>query len=636
MIVSNEKRQDDEFTAERVSQEFIKAVVDSPAILGMADAYGYELPEDYTVLDMDAKVVAVQHFAKMNLDVRKQAAEMLGVKNAERWEVKEVVHLTKVQAAAVKEFKDEFHMEGDSYAKLDKYSIGFVLGAKGDYVETVKESVVHDDGSVSYVSTGETAFREGSVTLRVRKLRSELERGVKIPYVVLMGSARPIGKDEKLANPNIETEYDSMNAAFEREFADQNPTLVYDDRAASHNKQDPEGWKIRQYTLEGGTNVFSISAPRVSGWPRANTPDTYRFVDALIDADLLDGNDALIVTTDLYVPFQHASALSLLGLKRNFKVESVGYGGADRPMVEYAPEVKSTIDKVAGLHKELAAKNESQGGALNPLSEMREQVENIAAERKAEVLNGIVYRIKNDHNSLGGDVWRAESKRNCLPVGSPERQIAEEEFSALQNEYDQKYTQDMACFEMLYDIDPNRVDPTDAASLKVFGDAGSALVRLNWHGESISMAITEIQKYIEMLKTLTEGQDVIGELNQYARSTDIKWLPPGLEGFGALKHVITYAYMARGHKSRRESERIVAGLSSDMSNDYLSSRRGSKMTEAWLIKLPALLQQLDVMQAQELPAVKAKFLERYAAGERLSTMNSVEEQYDEHGSLKRF
>jgi hypothetical protein len=76
--------------------------------------------------------------------------------------------------------------------------------------------------------------------------------------------------------------------------------------------------------------------------------------------DMLHEQDAsmLLCTTDLYVPFQHADALRLLGLQAGVQVETVGYGGVSRTTQPYAGEINSTVNQTYLLDK-----------ALNPVAE---------------------------------------------------------------------------------------------------------------------------------------------------------------------------------------------------------------------------------------------------------------------------
>jgi hypothetical protein len=59
---------------------------------------------------------------------------------------------------------------------------------------------------------------------------------------------------------------------------------------------------------------------------RANTPDVLRYWAGL--ADLGSGDDVLLITTQIYVPFQHMEAVRVLGLERGCGVYSCGVDAA--------------------------------------------------------------------------------------------------------------------------------------------------------------------------------------------------------------------------------------------------------------------------------------------------------------------
>ena len=61
---------------------------------------------------------------------------------------------------------------------------------------------------------------------------------------------------------------------------------------------------------------------------RTNTPDSYQWF-ATEFAGLQAGQRLLLVTSDIYVPFQHADAVRVLGLPYEVTVETMGIQPGD-------------------------------------------------------------------------------------------------------------------------------------------------------------------------------------------------------------------------------------------------------------------------------------------------------------------
>ncbi|GAA0732965.1 hypothetical protein [Dactylosporangium roseum] len=110
----------------------------------------------------------------------------------------------------------------------------------------------------------------------------------------------------------------------------------------------PPGGSVSVRTFPG---VRVLAAP--SGDPRrrrANTADTYEFWAGLVH--LRPGDRILVVTSPVYVPFQHCDAIRLVGLPYRCGVDTVGFAPtrasvpqppeAARPD-RYLQEVRSTI-----------------------------------------------------------------------------------------------------------------------------------------------------------------------------------------------------------------------------------------------------------------------------------------------------
>jgi hypothetical protein len=95
--------------------------------------------------------------------------------------------------------------------------------------------------------------------------------------------------------------------------------------------------------------LFIIAAP--SSEPekrRANSADTYEFFFDRVKAD--EGAEILIVTSQIYVPYQHLEAMRTIAVPYKINLDTIGFapewGGALQGMNEpsnYLQEIRSTI-----------------------------------------------------------------------------------------------------------------------------------------------------------------------------------------------------------------------------------------------------------------------------------------------------
>jgi hypothetical protein len=156
---------------------------------------------------------------------------------------------------------------------------------------------------------------------------ARLAARLRIGAVAALGSLRPLGPEER-ALPGAEgcaTEADALAAGVRAAFAADVPVLV--------------------------------APPGDPGAPRANTADTYAHWAAL--AGPRPDERILIVTSPIYVPFQHCDAIRILALPYRCGIETVGFdpsrsgtpqppgaAGPDRVL----PEIRSAIRAARALH----------------------------------------------------------------------------------------------------------------------------------------------------------------------------------------------------------------------------------------------------------------------------------------------
>jgi len=187
---------------------------------------------------------------------------------------------------------------------------------------------------------------------------------VRTSSVVALGGHRPFGtsdnpdRDEfvlatRLGHPELTEEYQALDLGTRDAFSLGEPTRVEGER------HDTIGgtWGIRHYVRPGGTTVQVAAAP--SSEPdtrRAHTGDTYSFFAKRM-GHLRPGARLLLVTTPIYVPSQHFTALHRLALPYGVQVETVGRNpesltGALRTQytpAHYLAEVRVAVRALIGL-----------------------------------------------------------------------------------------------------------------------------------------------------------------------------------------------------------------------------------------------------------------------------------------------
>ncbi|MFI5910291.1 hypothetical protein [Dactylosporangium sp. NPDC051541] len=149
-----------------------------------------------------------------------------------------------------------------------------------------------------------------------------------IGTVTALGSLRPLGPAERQV-PGVEhcaTEADALAAGV---------------RAAGFGRDVP----------------VLVAPPRDPGAPRANTADTYEHWAAV--AEPRPDQRILIVTSPIYVPFQHCDAIRILALRYRCGIDTVGFdparastpqpdgaAGPDR----YLQEIRSAVRAARALY----------------------------------------------------------------------------------------------------------------------------------------------------------------------------------------------------------------------------------------------------------------------------------------------
>lgn len=195
------------------------------------------------------------------------------------------------------------------------------------------------------------------------------EKDLEADRVIAIGAFRHVSEDEvdlldSVAGAPAGDEFEAMELGVRRAFSLGEPVAKTGSEA--QGPQNPyASWRVTEYETAAGGPLQVVAAP--SSEPeerRANTADTLAWL-AETQVELKPGQRLLIITTDIYVPFQHADALRLLALPHGVEVEVAGVvpGLVDRRLAheftpdKYLQEIRSTIRSLRQLERALAAES---------------------------------------------------------------------------------------------------------------------------------------------------------------------------------------------------------------------------------------------------------------------------------------
>ena len=186
-----------------------------------------------------------------------------------------------------------------------------------------------------------------SCLLRPRYAQQVIEQySINPKAVIMLSGFRPIGDSEREATDtyakNAVSEYDLICAGAEK---------CFDLEQFKEERYDSENlnlsWAVRVY--EGVPPVICISAPSTEpDKRRANSADTYKFF--FEKYDVKENTKILLVTSQIYVPYQQLEAIRTLSLPYGVKMETIGFpnewSGNMQGMQQasnYLQEIRSTI-----------------------------------------------------------------------------------------------------------------------------------------------------------------------------------------------------------------------------------------------------------------------------------------------------
>ena len=179
-----------------------------------------------------------------------------------------------------------------------------------------------------------------------------LRDGVTASAVTGLGSERVLPAQEPVARERglpggVYTEGDAVDDGLRLAFGLTGPA-----EARSGTSPAGQRWWVRSYP-GARPPVQVLSAPSTRPGQRANTADTLTGWAAFLQPEPAGGR-LLMVTSDLFVPFQHCDAVRLLGLRYGCAVDTVGYPNPAARTWEYLQELRSAIRAMQGLERALS------------------------------------------------------------------------------------------------------------------------------------------------------------------------------------------------------------------------------------------------------------------------------------------
>jgi len=295
----------------------------APTLAALAQCFGGEIPSQLSRTD---RVAWLMNFSE-RWDFRALQAGTLSSDTGERsrWLITDT-SLSEAQRDAIQAAANELGLIGAEIPSKRMYDFAWVLGGA-----------------------------RLSCLLRPRfAAQLVTDHGVRCGSIALLAAARPVSATERHATdtyaPDAETEFDLINKGAEISFA--MPAAFTEERsddAANPNRS----WVIRRYEKVGSfPPILSLSAP--SSEPetrRANSADTYEFFFEHVQVP--SGSSLLLITSQIYAPYQQLEAIRTIALKHDVVIETVGFplewSGDLQGMNEpgnYLQEIRSTIQSV--------------------------------------------------------------------------------------------------------------------------------------------------------------------------------------------------------------------------------------------------------------------------------------------------
>ena len=312
---------------ERILQQ-LEVWVNSSELASIVSSFGGSLPTDLT---LEGKISWLLEFSERWDYRRKQKTrDKITGENA-RWKVSNE-NITSEQVKAVQDAVFRLGLIGVQVPECKSFDYILVLGC-------ARFSCLYRPQYAEYL------------------LENDI---VKTKEIILLSGMRPVLDSEREATdtyaPQALTEYDLINSGAESSFHLKKD--FYEERY--HNENINLNWAIRKYQTENSISVTSYSGP--SSEPeirRANSSDTYKFF--LEKENVQMGSRLLLVTSQIYVPYQQIEAVRTLGIPNGLYIETVGFPAEWRKKLQgmmetanYLQEIRSAIQAADRVIKSIS------------------------------------------------------------------------------------------------------------------------------------------------------------------------------------------------------------------------------------------------------------------------------------------
>lgn len=188
-----------------------------------------------------------------------------------------------------------------------------------------------------------------------------LESGLECDHILFLGGFRPFSRKEvELAaalGVTADDEFGAMVAGLEWAFGPLNPPEVIEQAGDTPHSS----WRQLSWRTGGRPRLSVLAAPSSDpGRRRANSADTYRFWAG--ERRTPTERSVLQVTTPIYVPYQSAVAVGILGLDHGIAVETIGasssasdLGPYSQPFLaeHYLQELRAAVGAMLTLRRRL-------------------------------------------------------------------------------------------------------------------------------------------------------------------------------------------------------------------------------------------------------------------------------------------
>jgi len=190
-----------------------------------------------------------------------------------------------------------------------------------------------------------------SCLLRPRYAQKVMEQfSIRPKAVIMLSGSRPIADSERSVTDTYakgaKTEFDLICKGAEQCFG------LSEFQEKRHDDENiNRSWAIRTYSSE--IPVISIAGPSTEPEiRRANSADTYKFFFEKFH--VAEGTKLLLITSQIYVPYQQIEAIRTLSLPYDILVETIGFPnewsgnmqGLQQPS-NYLQEIRSTIQAMS-------------------------------------------------------------------------------------------------------------------------------------------------------------------------------------------------------------------------------------------------------------------------------------------------